>query len=172
MHPHTYRTVYLNVKGERMNKKLLGASIAFIVIIAAVALLFITKNTNDPETQISATPTASTTDSTSSEATTLSDADGVYSAQGSYTSPGGPVKIKVDTTITAGVISAVTVSSVSADEDSKEYIEKFNTGISGQIVGTKLGEKKVSRVSGSSLTASGFNAAIELIKAQASVQSN
>ncbi len=50
---------------------------------------------------------------------------------------------------------------------SKQFQTKFAGGISDAVVGKSIDELNVSKVAGSSLTSTGFNAAIDDIKADA-----
>lgn len=95
-------------------------------------------------------------------------APGDYSAEGSYNSPGGQQSVVVDVTLEAdGTITAVTVEPQADGGNSKQYQERFASGIAAEVEGKKIDDLKVSKVSGSSLTSGGFNAAIDEIKGQA-----
>ncbi|MBK4346045.1 FMN-binding protein [Lacisediminihabitans changchengi] len=119
-----------------------------------------TSNTSS-DTSASASP--STGDSTGTYK------DGSYTEDGEYNSPGGEEKVEVKVTLADGVITAVTVASdASNDPTGKQYQAQFIKGISAQVVGKKIDSLSVSKVSGSSLTSMGFNAAITKIKADAS----
>lgn len=95
---------------------------------------------------------------------------GSYEATGSYQTPGGTESIDVDLTITAdGTISKVKVTGNATGGNSEMFQKKFVSGISSVATGKKISELKVDKVSGSSLTGNGFNAAVAEIakKAQA-----
>ncbi|GAA2530372.1 FMN-binding protein [Rarobacter incanus] len=94
-------------------------------------------------------------------------ADGSYSASGTYQSPGGTQQIEVAVTIKSGVISDVTVTPAGADATSTAYQKDFASHIADEVVGKSLADAKVTKVSGSSLTSQGFNAALEQIASQA-----
>jgi hypothetical protein len=108
-----------------------------------------------------------TTSGTESGSSSASYADGDYSADGSYQSPGGTETITVDLTLADGVVTAVTVTGDPATPDSEHYQGQFESGIASEVVGKSLDDISVSKVSGSSLTSGGFNAAIDDIKSQA-----
>ena len=93
--------------------------------------------------------------------------NGTYSANGTYMSPGGQDVIAVTLTISNDVITDATVSSVSGDRTSLRYQSRFISGFKQYVVGQKVSSVNLSRVSGSSLTPEGFNAALAQIKAQA-----
>ncbi len=72
--------------------------------------------------------------------------------------------ITVTVTLESDIITAVEVTGNPSKPESKVYQGKFIGGISEEVVGKDIDEISVSRVAGSSLTSSGFNAAIETIK--------
>lgn len=92
---------------------------------------------------------------------------GAYTKPGSYQSPAGEESISVTVNITEdGTITSAKVDPLGKNPQSREYEKKFASGISGEVVGKKIADLNVGKVSGSSLTGNGFNAAIaEIIKA-------
>lgn len=113
-----------------------------------------------------ATETMESTDSTP-PATTGAYEDGEYTADGSYRTPGGTETVSVDVTLAAGKITEVSVDG-DGTGDSARYQSMFKDTIADEVVGKSIDEINVSRVSGSSLTSTGFNNAIETIKQEAS----
>jgi uncharacterized protein with FMN-binding domain len=95
-------------------------------------------------------------------------ADGSYTADGDYVAPSGPESITVELTIEDNSVTAVTVTP-HAEDGTRESIfqTQFADNIAEKVVGVDIDELEVSRVAGSSLTSTGFNAAIEEIKQQA-----
>ena len=93
--------------------------------------------------------------------------NGTYSENGSYTSPGGTETIKVTITLGNDIVTAVSVSTVSADPTATGYEAQFAGGISAAAVGKNIGTLHVGAVAGSSLTANGFNQAVGKIRADA-----
>ncbi|SMH33677.1 FMN-binding domain-containing protein [Rathayibacter oskolensis] len=110
---------------------------------------------------------AATDDSAAAASSDSAYADGTYDAQGSYTSPGGSETVGVSLTLEGGVVTAVTVTPESENPTGEQYQERFAGGIAGEVVGKSIDEIDVSKVSGSSLTSTGFNDAVETIKADA-----
>jgi uncharacterized protein with FMN-binding domain len=96
-------------------------------------------------------------------------ADGTYTAEGSYTSPGGKESIQVSLTLSGDVVSAVKVTPEATSGNAKQYQTAFASGIADEVVGVDIDDLSVDKVSGSSLTSDGFNAAVETIKADAAV---
>jgi uncharacterized protein with FMN-binding domain len=98
----------------------------------------------------------------------VSYADGSYSADGDYVAPSGPESITVELTIEDDAVTAVTVTP-HAEEGTREssFQTQFADNIADEVVGVDIDELEVSRVAGSSLTSTGFNAAIEEIKQRA-----
>lgn len=97
-------------------------------------------------------------------------ADGTYTAEGTYLPPrGNPETITVTLTLQDNLVQDVAVEGTPDEPESKHYQGQFVEGISAVVVGKSLDELNVGIVSGSSLTSGGFNAALELIKAEAAV---
>jgi len=111
-----------------------------------------------------APPTATTTP-TPTATTTYK--NGSYSATGNYNTPGGRESITVNLTVSNDVVTTVSVSLSGIDDTSREYQSAFANGYKQYVVGKKIDAISLSRVSGSSLTSGGFNAALATIKAQA-----
>ncbi len=89
-------------------------------------------------------------------------------ADGDYVAPSGPESITVELTIEDNSVTAVTVTP-HAEDGTREggFQTQFADNIADEVVGVDIDELEVSRVAGSSLTSTGFNAAIEEIKQQA-----
>ncbi|HEY0188454.1 MAG TPA: hypothetical protein VGC67_13270 [Cellulomonas sp.] len=94
--------------------------------------------------------------------------DGTYTAEGSYSSPGGTESIEVELTVTDDVVTAVTVTPEATSSNASRYQEDFASAIADEVVGQELATLSVSKVSGSSLTGDGFNAALDQIRSDAS----
>lgn len=93
--------------------------------------------------------------------------DGTYEASGSYNNPGGTSTVSVEMTIEDGAVAAVEVTP-EARGTSGQFQNQFAGGIADQVVGQPVDELEVGKVAGSSLTAGGFNAALDDIRADAS----
>lgn len=93
--------------------------------------------------------------------------DGTYTAEGSYQTPETVEQISVTLTLEEGVVSEVSVEGDPQAPETEQYQGAFIGGIAEEVVGVAIDELDVSRVSGSSLTSGGFNAAVEDIKSQA-----
>ena len=94
---------------------------------------------------------------------------GEYEAIGSYTTPDGRTqKIEVEVDLAAdGTITDLDADGQAEGGNSEQYQKKFESGIDQQVVGRKITELDVDKVSGSSLTSGGFNSAIKQIISQA-----
>lgn len=114
----------------------------------------------------SGTANAPAADSGTVGASTLK--DGQYSATGHYTSPGGDSAVAVALTLQGGMVTKVTVTPKAENPTAQQYESMFSSGIAGKIVGKKISELNVTKVSGSSLTSQGFDKAIADIEQQAS----
>lgn len=93
--------------------------------------------------------------------------DGTYSASGSYSSPGGEESIDVEVTVAGDVVTGVTVTPQADNGNAARFQEEFASGIADVVVGQELAGLSVDKVSGSSLTGEGFNAALDQIRADA-----
>jgi len=158
-------------------------AILAVVVIGAIAEGVHLHNSPTSSTTASATPTPAIPTATPSsiadanaaatptpEATTPSTTykDGSYTANGSYVSPGGQENITVSVTVANDTIKSVTVTPGSKDPDGVQYEGLFAKGISSVVVGKPLSTTfNVSEVNGSSLTGTGFTAALNSIRSQA-----
>jgi uncharacterized protein with FMN-binding domain len=93
--------------------------------------------------------------------------DGTYTAEGSYQTPETVEKISVSLTIQDDTVTAVDVTGDPQAAETKHYQAQFIGGIAAQVVGKKLDDISVSRVSGSSLTSKGFTQALDTIRTEA-----
>lgn len=112
-----------------------------------------------------ASPAPATTQDAAAPGTVY--ADGAHSATGQYLAPSGPERIDVTITIESDLVSAVAVTGHARDETAQEYQAEFISGIGALVIGKPLAELSVSRVAGSSLTSTGFNAALDTIRGDA-----
>ena len=94
-------------------------------------------------------------------------ADGEYSATGGYVAPSGPESVDVTLTLADGVVTELSVHGNATDPEAKQYEAKFVSGIDALVVGKPISSLDVTNVAGSSLTSSGFAAAISDIIGQA-----
>jgi len=94
-------------------------------------------------------------------------ADGTYTAEGSYSTPGGEESISVELSVADGVVTDVTVTPEASGGNAARFQDEFASGISDEVVGQELAGLSVDKVSGSSLTGDGFNAALDQIRADA-----
>jgi uncharacterized protein with FMN-binding domain len=146
------------------HKKMLSAAAAASVMLLTAAC------GSGSDDAASDTPSSSATSSTtddSSDASASTYKDGEYDAEASYSNPGGESKVEVDLTLKDGLITDVEVTPEAVNATSKQFQTKFAGGVSDEVVGKSLDELNVSKVAGSSLTSTGFNAAIDEIKADA-----
>ncbi len=155
-------------------KREIIATVAVLVVIVLIVVgVTLTNKKSDNTVTDTATQdtTASTTPSTTTDITattsTAAYKDGSYSATGSYSSPGGRESIAVDVTLKDGTVTAVSAKTNPAQDESEEYQNMFLSAYKNLVVGKKVSDLKLDRVSGSSLTSQGFNSAIEQIRTKA-----
>lgn len=107
------------------------------------------------------------TDAGSGDASSGSYADGTYSASGQYQSPNGTETLDVTITLEGDTIAAVEVVGHGGSPNTVRFQGEFAGGIAAAVVGKRIDKISVSKIAGSSLASSGFNAAVEQIKADA-----
>lgn len=149
--------------------KLIGLVVIALLAVAGTGAVVMLNNrelTNQTSEAQDSTTTTEHANAKSTENTDNSYKDGTYDADGSYRTPGGTEKVSVKVTLVDSTITAVEVTG-SGSGESAQYQELFKDGISDVVVGKNINEIQVSRVSGSSLTSTGFNNAIETIKQEA-----
>lgn len=95
--------------------------------------------------------------------------NGIYSTTGNYASPAGPESIDVTLTVAGDVVTAASVKANATNPVSSKFQAKFVDGYASVVVGKKLADLSLSKVSGASLTTNGFNEALEELKTQATV---
>ncbi len=93
--------------------------------------------------------------------------DGTYTAKGVYSVHSGPEEITISLTLKDGVITDTTFAGTPAVKMSQKFMDMFAQNYKPMVIGKKISEVKLGKVSGSSLTPMGFNDAVEKIKQQA-----
>ena len=157
------------------NQTKLITTIGLIVIVAALAVgvtistrkASSTVSSNTPAVSASPSGTTAPAVTTTASATEPEYKDGTYTASGSYNSPGGTQSISISVTLTGDKVTATSATAGATDHESSEYQSDFISGYQALVVGKSLDSLSLSRVSGSSLTSTGFNNAIATIKTQA-----
>ncbi len=156
---------------KQPNKALIAIVVVALLAIVAAAIIFLsnkkespTSTTNTASTNTSQTPASSNSANTASSA---SYKDGTYKAEGSYQSPGGTETVELTVELKDGVITSTNLTSDPSTRDAEDYQQRFISGYKSLVVGKKIDEVSLSRVSGSSLTSGGFNRALERIKSDA-----
>lgn len=140
--------------------------LVIVLIVAGVAALKPKVKDEATTTPTNSSPSQTTTPTTQPAATS-SYKDGEYSATGSYISPGGRERITVKVTLKNGAVTETSAESIASNSTAKGYQSDFIESYESQVVGKKIDDVSLSRVSGSSLTSRGFNEAIEQIKDRA-----
>jgi uncharacterized protein with FMN-binding domain len=93
--------------------------------------------------------------------------DGTYTATGKYVSPGGNQQITVALTVKDGVVTDSSVTEGSVDPTSKQFQAMVIANYKTLVIGKKLSEINLTKISGSSLTPKGFMDAVAQIKVKA-----
>lgn len=90
--------------------------------------------------------------------------DGKYDTVGDYNSPAGLESINVSLTLKDDVVTDATVVGTATNPKSKFMQSEFIGGFKTQVIGRKLEDIKLDKISGSSLTPKGFNDAVAKTK--------
>ncbi len=152
---------------SRMMPVMIVAAIIVIVAVAAIAFTMSKKPEGDMDQTTVPTQPIDAMEAQPTAAMMASYKDGEYEAEGMYTSPGGAESIDVTLTLKDGVVEEAEVISNATRPISKQMQASFIGGYKELVVGKKLDEINLTKVSASSLTPKGFNDAVEKIKAQA-----
>lgn len=160
---------------QGMNKNMIMVGIAVVVIIAVIAAGGFVFTRNKQQSVVEAPKQDSTTgamqENGSAQNGTSTYKDGKYEAVGEYSYHSGKESIDVTVTLANGLIQEVDVQALAKSAISKEKQADFIANYKEQVVGKNIDEVNLGKISGSSLTPLGFNAALEDIKAQAKVSS-
>ncbi len=138
-----------------------------VVVIALIAFGGYKYMNKSAEVKVPVDTTQTTTTTTETPVQASVYKDGSYSAVGAYTAPSGEESIGVSLTLAGDVVKDVSVIAKATNEDSQKYQSKFISGYKTMVVGKKISDISLSKVSGSSLTPKGFNDALAQIKTQA-----
>jgi len=92
--------------------------------------------------------------------------DGTYAADGWY--GGQPSRIGVRLALEDGAIDSVDITTYATDPTSLDYQRDFAAAVPDEVVGKPIDQADVDRVAGASGTSEGWNAALDLIREQAS----
>jgi len=136
-----------------------------VALLGGLALVGALAGCSTPATD-TGTP-ADTGSGTGSETTSGTYTDGTYTESADYSAPSGTETVDVTLTLADNVITDVQVTGHATDPEAKVHQGEFASGIAGVVVGKNIDDIQVDKVGGSSLTSGGFNAAVELIKADA-----
>jgi len=160
-----------NNSSQSSNSKKVGLGIAIVAVLALIGIT-VAANKKTAEQTIPVDTTSTTTASLPITTTTTSSGttefkNGTYTATGSYMSPGGEDQIGVTVTLVNDKITAATVTPMPGDHTSAHYQSIFAANYKQYVIGQDITTLKLDKVSGSSLTGQGFNAAITQIETQA-----
>lgn len=143
------------------------ALIALVVIVALGAVAYNSSNNPPASSGTNSSPTIVGNDANNAAMATAFK-NGEYEAVGKYQTPGGETEVGVTLTLDNGVVTAVDVEKLATVPISQKFQDEFIASYKEQVIGKKINELQLSKVSGSSLTPKGFNDALEKIKTQAS----
>lgn len=151
---------------EQQKLRIIGVIAIGLIAIGGTATAVVLNKQTD--TTPSNTTTTSSPNNTTPSTSGTAYKNGSFSANGSYRTPGGTETISVSVTLKDDVITSVSVTG-NGRGDSAEYQSMFKSGVSSLTVGKDIDDVKLSRVSGSSLTSTGFNSALDTIKTETRV---
>ena len=93
--------------------------------------------------------------------------DGTYTVTGNYVSPDGNENLGVTLTLENDIVTDASVEVMAHHKVSIGFQNMFSDGFKSQVIGKKITDVNVGKVSGSSLTPKGFNDAVDKIETQA-----
>jgi uncharacterized protein with FMN-binding domain len=158
----------MNNHASTTSAKLGLSALAGLSLLGALTGCSMSAKATDTGADSTASSPAASDSSTVSTSSASSYKDGTYSEIGHYDSPAGNASITVAVTLASGVVTKVKVTPHATNPTAKIFQGEFVDGISAVVVGKKIDSLNVSKVSGSSLTSTGFNEAIGKIKTDAS----
>lgn len=161
----------MDADSRGMKKEIIAVVIALLVVAGIIVAVVVSANkTSDNTAATESTSTSSTANDTpATPATNASYKDGTYSEATSFSTPGGPDKLTVSLTLKDNVVTAVKADASSSDPESEEYDNRFLAAYEKLVVGKNINDISLSRVSGASLTTTGFNEALTQIKQDAAI---
>jgi uncharacterized protein with FMN-binding domain len=118
--------------------------------------------TSPPATTPTGTPTPTT-----AAANTSGYKDGTYTASSQYYVPHGSESIKVNLTLSNGVITGASIQNSESNRDSALYQQDFASTYKSYVVGKKISNLQLDNVAGASDTTQGFDNALAQIAARA-----
>ena len=93
--------------------------------------------------------------------------DGTFTAPGKYDTHAGPEEITITITLKDGIITDTQFQGTPVAKMSQRFMDAFSNNYKTLVIGKKIDEVHLDKVSGSSLTPIGFNNALEKIKQEA-----
>ncbi len=142
-------------------------TVVVLAIIGFAGYKYFTMSADVTQPQVTTSGDEMNMDHTVTPMPTATYKDGSYSAVGSYVSPGGEETIKVDLTLKDNVVTSVKTTAQATKPESKRWQQTFISGYESMVVGKKIEEVSLTKVSGSSLTPKGFMDALAKIETQA-----
>ncbi|MFZ2621338.1 MAG: hypothetical protein WAX85_00025 [Minisyncoccia bacterium] len=156
---------------QKKNSVLIGSIVGIVLIIAGYGGFKYLNKSNavaEPETLVTpVTPTPIPQEVPVDIPTSYLYKNGSYSSVGEYNSPGGTESIKVALTLKDDVITDATITPLATRGNSVKFQGIFVSNFRPLVIGKKIDEVQLDKVSGSSLTPKGFNDALAKIKTQA-----
>ena len=149
------------MEGQNRNNLVFGGAIVLLVLVVIYGVFKYVKK--DANTSIN--PVVVPIDTP----VTYLYKDGIYSSFGNYISPGGEEQIDVSVTLKDDVITDVSVKSLATRPTSVKMQGIFIANYKPLVIGKKIDDVVLDKVSGSSLTPLGFNNALESIKNTAQI---
>ena len=151
---------------KKNNSVYIGTAVALIIAVSAYGIYNYTKRDQATIKPVLITPITETTP-TIEPTVTYVYKNGDYVAIGDYNSPGGAEQIGVKISLKDDIVTTVTVEPKATKPIAIKMQNTVASNVSALVVGKKLDEVTLDKVSGSSLTPKGFNDAIAKIKVSA-----
>ena len=165
---------------KRKNPIVIWSVVALVIAVASYGVFKYIKRDTSATTTLVESPavvpenkqievTTPITPTTPTPTTSSIYKNGTYSSIGDYFSPGGDEQIGLQVTVEDDVIIDVKVESKATRPNAIKFQGIFISNFKPFVIGKKINDVHLSKVSGSSLTPGGFNDALAKIKAEAKV---
>jgi uncharacterized protein with FMN-binding domain len=152
-------------------KRSFTAKAGALGVLAATSLMAAGCQNNATTVQTSPSPMPAASETGAGSGTPVSTfssyKDGTYTANGTYKYHSGSEEVTVTLTLKDGTVTDSVFKGTSSVRTSQRFMDMFAENYKPMVMGKKIDEVKLGKVSGSSLTPLGFNDAVEKIKQQA-----
>jgi len=149
-----------------MNNKTIFTIIG-LAVIGLGGYWFLNKQDTETNTNESTNNELENSNTVENPSSTTSYKDGAYNVTANYLTPAGREDMGVSVVIAGGKVVSAVATVMGKDKTSINLQNRFAGGINTEVAGKDLKDLSVGVVAGASLASSGFNDALNQIRAQA-----